>query len=535
MTEPVRFFVFPDLPVQAIIGHNTNSKWGANLSWKTRSWVVAPGNSWVQDVSVPWKSTSPHWRAPFKLLVNGDVVVPPKSHSKIAVFNPFSTTELNAIHGTFGYVTPRRNLITCMVANGVANSPTWVQVANPGNDPLVLRNNSHICDFHSREEWETQDAFIDPTDQEFKELSAELSVNMGNGVFDDPVGNTSRADPACASDECVLLSGAIPGYSMKVGDTPTNGETLWSCRTGQPVTLEPETQIISGDGRTVAITPNPQDRCLEAGDCHTSREFDGLNPEPSVNMGTVPRVDPPGNTMRALDYPVDAVVSVFLSGESPGYSVKKVGVDSLTGGSFGDLLNTQACRSGKLGQPVTLMPEARAILSVRGGVRGDKQFNPGSVCIQQIISEGQGIGVINLTPPELCDLFKGKSSQDSLVQRDPGYSATSVSGISQSECPGIFDRFSTAEGLRQRGCPNGTQDACCLRPQCPRSGSEALTMNDFSSLQDYQDTAMSFEPVSPVSASRGDADMCNMVLHHKNVSAGLICQPTNLLSAFFGC
>jgi hypothetical protein len=252
-SEPVRFFVFPDLPVQAIIGHNTNSKWGANLSWKTQSWAVTPGNSWVQEVTVPWKSTSPHWRAPFKLLVNGDVVVPPKSHSKIAVFNPFSTNELYAIHGTFGYVTPRRNLITCMVANGVANSPTWVQVANPGNEPLVLRHNYHICDFHSREEWETQDAFIDPDDQEFKELSAELSVNMGNGVFDDPVGNTSRADPACASDDSVLLSGAIPGYSVKVGDTPTK----WSSRTGQPVSLKPEAQITSGGGRHSAILHPP--------------------------------------------------------------------------------------------------------------------------------------------------------------------------------------------------------------------------------------------------------------------------------------
>ena len=76
---------------------------------------------------------------------------------------------------------------------------------------------------------------VKPTDPEFKEpMSAELSVNMGNGVFDDPllaVGNTSRADPACATDDSVLLSGAIPGYSVKVGDTPTK----WSSRTGQPV------------------------------------------------------------------------------------------------------------------------------------------------------------------------------------------------------------------------------------------------------------------------------------------------------------
>ena len=75
-------------------------------------------------------------------------------------------------------------------------------------------------------ERKTQEAFIDPADQEFKVLSAELSVNMGNGVFDDPVGNTSRADPACASDDSVLLSGAIPGCSMKVGDTPTIGSAM---------------------------------------------------------------------------------------------------------------------------------------------------------------------------------------------------------------------------------------------------------------------------------------------------------------------
>jgi hypothetical protein len=49
-----------------------------------------------------------------------------------------------------------------MVAHGVANSPTWVQVANPSSTPLVLRHGSHLCYFHSRDEWETQEADIDP-------------------------------------------------------------------------------------------------------------------------------------------------------------------------------------------------------------------------------------------------------------------------------------------------------------------------------------------------------------------------------------
>ena len=98
-----------------------------------------------------------------KVLVDGEIVIPPKSHSKIPVLNPFAEEGFSAIEGHFGFVTPRRSLTTCMVAYGVAVNPTWIQVANPGDKPLVRRNRSHICYFHCREEWETTEAFIDPT------------------------------------------------------------------------------------------------------------------------------------------------------------------------------------------------------------------------------------------------------------------------------------------------------------------------------------------------------------------------------------
>ena len=92
--------------------------------------------------------------------------MPPQSHSKVPVFNPFQASELDAIQGTFGFVSPRRSLTTCMVAHGVADSPTWVQVANPYDTPLIVRGGTHICYFHPREEWETTEAFIDPTGDE---------------------------------------------------------------------------------------------------------------------------------------------------------------------------------------------------------------------------------------------------------------------------------------------------------------------------------------------------------------------------------
>ncbi len=83
---------------------------------------------------------------------------------------------------------------------------------------------------------------------------------MGNGVQDDPRGNTSSPDPAGASSS-VTLSGEIPGYSMKVGDTPTKGgpfeEALRSGKTRQMVSLVPENQIISVNGGLAAINQTP--------------------------------------------------------------------------------------------------------------------------------------------------------------------------------------------------------------------------------------------------------------------------------------
>ena len=102
------------------------------------------------------------------MVADGDFVVPPRTHSKVPVINPLGTGEQNAVHGTFGYVSPITSLATCMVAHGVADSPTWVQVANPGDVPLVLRHGSQVCYFHSREQWKTEPAFTDPTVEEIK-------------------------------------------------------------------------------------------------------------------------------------------------------------------------------------------------------------------------------------------------------------------------------------------------------------------------------------------------------------------------------
>ena len=197
-SELVPFFIFPDLPVQAIIGNATNNRWKAALSWETKTWHITPKSS-EQRVIVPWHSSVPHWRAPLKLVTNGDFVIPPGSHSKVPVVNPFSTIVNHAISGTFGFVSPRKSLTTCMIAHGVANSPTWVQVANPSDKPLLLRHGTHVCDFHSREEWDTKEAFIDPTTEDIS--SREVTSSALNS------GHTPRHTSSQVSKGCQNKAG----------------------------------------------------------------------------------------------------------------------------------------------------------------------------------------------------------------------------------------------------------------------------------------------------------------------------------------
>jgi len=114
------------------------------------------------------------------MLSAGEVVVPPHSHSKVAVINPLKSSSPNAVNGTFGFVSPRVSLPTCLVAYGVADSPTWVQVANMSDEPLKIDTGFHLCYFHPREEWDTASASIDPTVEDIR--AEELAIQAAKAT-----------------------------------------------------------------------------------------------------------------------------------------------------------------------------------------------------------------------------------------------------------------------------------------------------------------------------------------------------------------
>ena len=167
-TPKQQFFIFPNLPVQAIIGHALNEAWGATLDWRTRTWAVQPDAS-TERVTVPWVSTAPHWRGPVRILASRDTVLPPMSHSKIEVDRQSDAFyKKNGLRGSFGLISPLRDSQTIRVAYGVANNPTWVQVANLTSATITLRKGSHVADLNPREEWDIASADVDPNLDDLK-------------------------------------------------------------------------------------------------------------------------------------------------------------------------------------------------------------------------------------------------------------------------------------------------------------------------------------------------------------------------------
>ena len=170
MTEAttVTFFIFPDLPVQAIIGHTTNLLWKAVLSWRDRSWEVKPAG---MAVKIPWKKISgKHWRAPVQVTVAQETAIPPMSHAKVQVA-PHTEVSLRAagFQGSFGIVAPHTHHDDFLLAHGVAEDLTWVQIANPTHKTIVLKVGQHVGDFHPREGLEVREIDITPTREEMEE------------------------------------------------------------------------------------------------------------------------------------------------------------------------------------------------------------------------------------------------------------------------------------------------------------------------------------------------------------------------------
>jgi hypothetical protein len=104
VTEALPFFVFEELPLAAIIGHETSEQWKAMLSWKHKTFSFTPQGS--SEVTIPWTPRQgKHWRGSVNLLAKQDYVVPPGSQKKIFLAIERGALSDQGIRGEGGLIT----------------------------------------------------------------------------------------------------------------------------------------------------------------------------------------------------------------------------------------------------------------------------------------------------------------------------------------------------------------------------------------------------------------------------------------------
>jgi len=158
-TSEVPFYAFGGLPLDAIIGNDLCHQWKAVLSWEEHTWSISTKEN--KRTYLDWESVyGKYWRGAEDLIAKIDFIIPPKSHSKIEV-RPIPGLLNQGIQGDFAFVSgqQKHDAAPFKTAYGTSTlKPEWVQVANPTENPILIRKGEIVGRLHPREQPEVAQA-----------------------------------------------------------------------------------------------------------------------------------------------------------------------------------------------------------------------------------------------------------------------------------------------------------------------------------------------------------------------------------------
>jgi hypothetical protein len=179
-TSEIPFYAFEGLPLDAIIGNDLCHQWKAVLSWEKQTWSISMKEN--ERACLKWESVyGKYWRRAEDLIAKIDFIIPPKSHSKIQI-RPIPSLLNQGVRGDFAFVSgqQKRDATTFKTAYGTSTlKPEWVQLANPTENPILIKKGEIVGQLHPREQPEVTQAKeldVNAEDLEYeKEIKAEAA------------------------------------------------------------------------------------------------------------------------------------------------------------------------------------------------------------------------------------------------------------------------------------------------------------------------------------------------------------------------
>jgi exodeoxyribonuclease III len=244
-TEAVPFYVFEGLPVEAIFGHETCTRWSAVLSWKESTWEYTAIGQEKQVVK--WAARKgKHWRGAANLVAKREYIVRPGSQQKIQVEIQGEHLKAQDERGTFGLITHQQAEVKLFdVPLAVEDkAPTWMQVRNRERRPVLIKKGEIVALFHPRQEYDVFAApGIDPSREEIlaeKQREQEARACKEEGDF--AMRELRRRE--IAEGYVRLITPEQEGEKAEVAQAET---TTCRCCGGEACPI-PEGEAIKGNG-----------------------------------------------------------------------------------------------------------------------------------------------------------------------------------------------------------------------------------------------------------------------------------------------
>jgi hypothetical protein len=166
------FWIWPGLHKDVVIGRETSQKLDGRHDESLCKWIVQPKGD--VKYAFDWVSTT-GWKTAIPLRAKEDVVLPPRSHSKVRVEG--GGVNMKSLANTVKMISPPGGSFAkeaYKTAWGPCDDPGWVQIANPTLSPINLKKGERVADMNIGQEWEIQNCNLDPTKEDHqKELFSE--------------------------------------------------------------------------------------------------------------------------------------------------------------------------------------------------------------------------------------------------------------------------------------------------------------------------------------------------------------------------
>ena len=224
-TDPVAFYVMPNLPFDLLIGNPTLERWDAKLAWGNHSFSFRPNAAQERRIEVGWSTfTGQHWRRPIPLMCAEEIILKAGTQTAVPI-SKVKDEEWEGLSGCSGLITPcrTRQVLTTKFSTsyGIADTaPAFVMVANVTNQPIKLKQGFVVAEYHQR----PKDTF---------QARRRQRLSAGESSVPGPSGPAEQKAPTSVG--CNPSAGSLPSHGGGRSQNVDLGSEQSSASSSSPV------------------------------------------------------------------------------------------------------------------------------------------------------------------------------------------------------------------------------------------------------------------------------------------------------------